>query len=367
MAASISVKNSSKSLGSYIFSKIPYVSIDLGTTNTVVYVKGKGIVFNEPTVMIRDIRSGEIYSFGKSAIIIEERLNRNYVAIRPLSSGVISDFRATYEYVEKVISEVFPSNKEKGVIVMAVPSKITKLELKAMKAIAHRLGFPYVFIEEEVKMSAIGVGVDIFSSRASLTVDIGGGTTDIAIISSGNVVSSRSLKIAGRYFDERICKFLRDKYLVNISMHFAERLKINQLDLTLNPDDDRAQEIVYIYGESVITRLPKKVKIKRYEITKALLPVVRRIAIEVHNLIENAPAQLVGDIKQTGMYLAGGGAQLLGLDSYFEERFKLEVIVGESPLTSVIDGTIKYDDVIAERLSDYENWLALEEIYLGGY
>ena len=367
MAASINVKNTSKSIGSYIFSKIPYVSIDLGTTNTIVYIKGQGIVFNEPTVMVRDIRTGDIYTFGKSALLIEERLNRNFVAIRPLAAGVISDFRATFEYLEKVMDEVLPKEKEKGVVVMAVPSKITKLELKAMKAIAHRLGFPYVFIEEEVKMSALGVGVDIFSSQASLTVDIGGGTTDIAIIASGNVVASRSVKIAGRYFDEKICKFLRDKYLINISMHFAERLKINQLDLTLNPDDARAGEIVYVYGESLITRLPKKVKIKRYEITKALLPVVRRIAIEIHNLIESAPAQLVGDIKQSGMFLAGGGAALLGLDSYFEEKFKLEVVVGEDPLSSVINGTIKYDDTIAERLSDYENWLALEEIYLGGY
>ncbi|NQX83680.1 MAG: rod shape-determining protein [Mycoplasmataceae bacterium] len=367
MATSINIKNTSKNLGNYIFSKIPYVSVDLGTTNTIVYIKGKGVVFNEPTVMIRDLRNGTIYSYGKSALIIEERLNRNYSSIRPLKSGVISDFRATYEYLEQVILDVFPSTKEKGVFVMAVPSRITKLELKAMKAIAHRLGFPYVFIEEEVKMSALGVGVDIFSNRATLVVDIGGGTTDIAIIASGNVVSSRSVKIAGRYFDEKIQKYLRDKYLVNISMHFAERLKVNQLDLTLSQTDERAKELIYVYGEDVITRLPKKVKVKRFEIVKAILPSIRRIGIEIHALIESAPAQLVGDIKRNGMFLAGGGSLLLGLDSYFEEKFKLEVSVGDAPLTSVIDGTMKYDDIIAERLSDYENWLALEEIYLGGY
>lgn len=366
MAASIQIKNTARNLGNYIFSKISYVSIDLGTENTLVYVKGKGIVYDEPTLLIRDVRSDTLYTYGKSALYIEERLNRHFIGIRPLDNGTIHDFRGTFDYLVEVMDSVLPENMEKGVIVMAVPSKITKLELKAMKAIAHRLGFPYVFVEEEVKMSALGVGVDIFDNKATLVLDIGGGTTDVAIIASGNVVVSSSFKIAGRYLDEKILKYVRDKYLINISKRFAERLKINFLDLTLDFDSPKASETIYVFGEDVITRLPKKIKIQRWEVVKAILPAIRRIAIEVHNLIENAPAQLVGDIVQNGMYLAGGGAYLLGLDTYLEEKFKIEVVIPNSPLTSVIDGTTKYDDIIAERLSDYESWLALEEVYLGG-
>jgi len=349
----------SGNLGTYLFSKIPYVAIDLGTVNTLVYFKTKGIIYNEPTILVKDVRTKKIVALGQRAKQMEGKVNREYVSIRPLQGGTISDFSNTVDYLE----EVFYRTKLKqemtdGVLLLAAPSKATKLEIKALKGIASNLGAKHVFIEEEVKMAAIGAGVEIEENIGKLIVDIGGGTTDIAIISSGQIVNSTSLKIAGNHFDYEIIKLFKNKLRLRVGQRTAEHVKKKFLNLM--PYVNKGT-IVSVLGGEIGSNLPRRAQMDLKDLREAVMPGVRRIAIEIHSLLEDSPPQIVGDVKKNGIVLCGGGALIQGLDKYLESKFNLEVSVADNPLTSVIDGAIMFDEIIAKRLTNYEEWLKEEE------
>ncbi len=346
-------------LGTYLFSKIPYVAIDLGTVNTLVYLKNKGIVYNEPTMLVKDVRTSKIVALGRKAKEMEGKTNREYISIRPLEGGTISDFRNTVDYLDEVFEKVGLSKIIKGgVLLLAAPSKASKLEIKALKGISESLGAQHVFIEEEVKMAALGSGIDIKENSGHLVVDIGGGTTDIAIISGGLIVNSTSLKIAGNYFDYEIIKLFKNKLRLKIGQRTAEHVKTKYLNLM--PYVSKGTTISVLGGE-VGSNLPRRGELDLKDLREAAMPGVRRLAIEIHSLLEDSPPQIVGDVKKNGIVLCGGGALIQGLDKYLESKFNLEVVISDSPLTSVIDGAMVFDEIIAERLTNYEEWLKEEE------
>ena len=349
----------SGNLGTYLFSKIPYVAIDLGTVNTLIYFKNKGIVYNEPTILVKDIRTNKIVAIGKIAKQMEGKVNREYVSIRPLQGGTISDFSNTVDYLEEVFFKMKLSKEIKGgVLLLAAPSKASKLEIKALKGIAQNLGAKHIFIEEEVKMAAIGVGMNIENNTGKLVVDIGGGTTDIAIISSGKIVNSTSLKIAGNHFDYEIIKLFKNKLRLKIGQRTSEHIKKRYLNLM--PYVNKGTTVSVLGGE-IGSNLPRRGNLDLKDLREAVMPGIRRIAIEIHALLEDSPPQIVGDIKKKGIVLCGGGALIQGLDKYLESKFNLEVVVSDAPLTAVVDGAIMFDEIIANRLVNYEEWLKEEE------
>lgn len=313
------------------------VGIDLGTANTLVYLKNKGLVVNEPSVAAINIKTNNIVAVGDEAKKMLGRTPGHLSVIRPLVNGVISDFDMTREMLEQFLRRV---NKEARSLssfrraVIAIPNNLTEVERKSVEDAALNAGCAKVYLVEEPIAAALGSGLPIESPTASIIVDIGGGTTDIAVISLNGSVVSRTVKVAGDRFNEEIIRFIRDEFKLLVGEQTAEMAKIAVGSAI--PLDDKLE--VAIRGRDVATGLPKEVIIRNIHIRAALSKSLRVIIDAILETIESTPPELVGDMLKQGIYLCGGGAMLRGLDVLIAKETSIDVHIAEDPLTSVVRG-----------------------------
>jgi rod shape-determining protein MreB len=314
------------------------LGIDLGTANTLVYVKDQGIVINEPSVVAINNRTDQILAVGQDAKTMVGKTPGHITIIRPMVDGVISDFEVTEKmlkyFIDKVHKESFTLMPRPRVVV-AIPLDITEVEHKAVEDAATSAGAREVMLIEQPVAAAIGAGLQIQEATANMIVEIGGGTTEIAVISLGGVVTWKSLKLAGDKFNEAIIQYGRDKFNLILGERTAEKVKIEVG--SAQPLKDRLQTT--IRGRDVVTGLPKEVTITDIDIREALAKPLRIICENIKLTIENTPPELVSDLYQRGLILSGGGALLRGLDAMIEHETKIPVTVTNDPLTSVVRGT----------------------------
>jgi len=317
------------------------IGIDLGTANVLVYVKGKGIVLREPSVVARDTRSGKTLAVGEEARRMLGKTPSNIQAIRPLRDGVIADFEVTEAMLNYFIKKVTRSNgflsflRPKPAVTICVPAEITSVEERAVRDAAKLAGARSVDIIEEPMAAAIGAGLPIDGPSGNMVVDIGGGTTDVAVISLGGIVVSQSIRVAGNKCDEAISRHIRRVYNLMIGERTAEDIKINigsayKLDPELTMD---------IRGRDLINGLPKTVNITSEEVREALAEPLGAIIDAVKSVLEKTPPELAADIIDRGIILTGGGALLRGLDALLGEVTGIPVIVAEDPMSCVAIGT----------------------------
>lgn len=336
------------------------IGIDLGTATVLIYVKGQGIVLREPSVAAIDKVTGKVYAVGSEAQKMIGRTPGNIVAIRPLRDGVISDYDTTEKMLKDFLSKVNFSKFFKPNIVICVPSGVTEVEERAVLDVALQAGAKRAYVIEEPIAAAIGAGIDIAEPNGNMIVDIGGGTTDIAVISLGGVVVSSSIKIAGDTFDDAIIKHIRKKYNILIGERTAEEIKksvgcVFPLPETLT---------TVIRGRNLVTGLPNTLEITSDEIIEALSESANAIADAIHDVLERTPPELVGDIATNGIMLTGGGALMQGFDKLIEKKTGINAVIAEDPTVCVAVGTgvsLESMDIIqaagnsvAER-KNYEN------------
>jgi len=313
------------------------IGIDLGTANTLVYVKGKGIVLNEPSVVAINQKTKQILSIGEEAKEMVGRTPSYIVAIRPLEDGVISDFEVTEQMLKYFIqktthrSVTFMSRPR---VVVGVPYGVTEVERRAVEEAAVNAGAREVYLIEEPLAAAIGARIPIQEATGSLIVDIGGGTTEVAVISLGGVVASRSLRIAGDEMNEDIVNFARDKFNLSLGLKTAEEIKI-----AIGSGIDMGERMTYpMRGRDLVSGLPKEIIIDDEVVRKAISKSVKAIIEAVKATIEEAPPELVADIIEKGICLAGGGALLRGLDRLIAVETQTKVYIADDPLTCVVRG-----------------------------
>ena len=314
------------------------VGIDLGTANVLVYIKGKGIVLNEPSVVAINNDTDEILAVGEEARQMLGRTPANIVAVRPLRDGVISDYDITERMLKYFIRKTCGAGRLfKPKIMVCVPSGVTEVEKRAVKEAATQAGGKDVYLMEEPVAAAIGAGIDISRPDGVMVIDIGGGTTDIAVISLGGIVASTSVKMAGDKFDEAIIKYMRKAHKLYIGERTAEELK-----LTIGTAYPREETVSKeCRGRDLVTDLPKSVDVTSEEMMDALEEPLYAITEAVHNVLERTPPELAADISNSGIIITGGGALLHGIDKRIEERTGIKVIVAEDPKSCVAIGTGK--------------------------
>ncbi|MDP2649476.1 MAG: rod shape-determining protein [bacterium] len=338
------------------------IGIDLGTANTLVWVKGKGIVIREPSVVAIHKRSKKIIAIGSEAKKMVGKTPAAIETIRPLKHGVISDFDATSamisHYIQQVheIGNIVSTSFARPKVVIGIPSSVTEVERRAVWEAALNAGAREAYLIEEPMAAAIGEGISIFQPTGAMIVDIGGGTTEIAVISLGGIVVSRSLKLAGYEMDQAITHYIRLKHGLLIGEATAEDLKIKigsaykkskvksqklKVDGEKKDQEESGEKMAIIRGRDIETGLPKSIRITETEVREALASILARIIEEVADVLEEAPPELTSDILERGILLTGGGAKLLGLDNLIVERIHMPVIVSDDPLTSVVRGTGK--------------------------
>ena len=323
-----------KALG--IFSKD--IGIDLGTANTLVYVRGKGIIINEPSVVAVNQKTGHIVAIGNEEKKMVGRTPAYITATRPLVEGVISDFEVTEEmlryFIQKVHKETF-SLFPRPRVVIGVPSEVTEVERRAVEDAARNAGAREVYLVEEPMAAAIGVRLPVQDAVGSMIVDIGGGTSDIAVISLGGIVVSRNLRIAGDKLNEDIIRFARDEHKLLLGERTAEDIKIAIGSAYELPEPMEAT----MRGRDLITGLPKEVVVDDSEIRRALQHSIRTLVSSIKSTVEATPPELVADIMHRGIVLTGGGALLRGLAVLIAEETRILTKVAEDPLTAVVRGT----------------------------
>ncbi len=311
------------------------IGIDLGTANVLIYVKGEGIVLNEPSVVAYDEENHRLLAVGSEARDMLGRTPGKVKAVKPLKDGVIADFETTEVMLDYFIKKVLGKNIFiRPKIVICCPTNITEVEKNAIKEAAEKTGAKKVYIEEEPKAAALGAGLEISAPSGSMVVDIGGGTTDIAVLSLGGIVTSASIKIAGNTFDKDIMKYVKDKYKLLIGERTAEEIKIK-----IGTVFDDKNEKIDVKGRNLVTGLPHTIHITSNEIKDALSDSAFSIVRTVKNVLEQTPPELSADIVEKGIVLTGGGALLNGLDSLLSKELKVPVKVAESPLSCVAEGT----------------------------
>ena len=311
------------------------IGIDLGTANVLIYVKGEGIVLNEPSVVAYDEENHRLLAVGSEARDMLGRTPGKVKAVKPLKDGVIADFETTEVMLDYFIKKVLGKNIFiRPKIVICCPTNITEVEKNAIKEAAEKTGAKKVYIEEEPKAAALGAGLEISAPSGSMVVDIGGGTTDIAVLSLGGIVTSASIKIAGNTFDKDIMKYVKDKYKLLIGERTAEEIKIK-----IGTVYDEKNEKIDVKGRNLVTGLPHTIHITSNEIKDALSDSAFSIVRTVKNVLEQTPPELSADIVEKGIVLTGGGALLNGLDSLLSKELKIPVKVAESPLSCVAEGT----------------------------
>ena len=312
------------------------IGIDLGTANVLIYVKGEGIVLNEPSVVAIDSETKRPLAVGKEAREMLGRTPGRVNAIRPMKDGVIADFEITEimlnYFIRKINGKSFFSRPR---ILICCPSNITQVEKNAIKEAAERTGAKKVYLEEEPKVAAIGAGMDISKPSGNMVIDIGGGTTDIAILSLGGIVTSSSIKVAGNVFDSDIIKYIKDKYKLLIGDRTAEEIKV-----TVGTAFPGAlNEKMEVRGRDLVTGLPHTITICSDEIEEALRESLYIIVNTAKQVLEQTPPELSADIIDKGIVLTGGGSLVHGLSDLLAHELKVPVFVAESPLTCVAEGT----------------------------
>ena len=312
------------------------IGIDLGTANVLIYIKGQGIVLNEPSIVIIDGDTKKMLACGREAKEMLGRTPGNIQAIRPMKDGVIADFEVTEmmlnNFIKKVNGKSFLSRPR---ILICCPSNITQVEKNAIKEAAERTGARKVFIEEEPKVAAIGAGLDISKPSGNMVIDIGGGTTDIAITSLGDIVTSASIKIAGNTFDNDIIKYLKDKYKLLVGDKTAEEIKFEIGSVY----PDGKNEKMEVKGRDLVTGLPHTITLTSEETEEALRESVYAIIHAAKNVLEQTPPELSADIIDKGIIVTGGGALVHGFEDLLAHELKVPVFIAESPLTCVVEGT----------------------------
>ena len=312
------------------------IGIDLGTANVLIYVKGQGIVLNEPSVVAIDSETRKPLAVGREAHEMLGRTPGKVNAIRPLKDGVIADFEITEimlnHFIKKINGKSFLSKPR---ILICCPSNITQVEKNAIKEAAERTGAKRVFLDDEPKVAAVGAGLDISKPSGNMVIDIGGGTTDVAILSLGGIVTSESVKVAGDTFDSDIMKYIKDKYKLLVGEMTAQDIKLN----IGNVFPSEKNEKMDVKGRDLITGLPKTITISSKEIEEALKESIDVIVHAAKSVLEKTPPELSADIIDKGIVLTGGGALLKGFDKILSQELKVPVYVAESPLTCVAEGT----------------------------
>ena len=320
------------------------VGIDLGTASILVYIKGKGVVLKEPSVVAFDRDTNKIKAIGEEARLMLGRTPGNIVAVRPLRQGVISDFTVTEKMLEHFIRKaVGKKTFRKPKIAVCVPSGVTEVEKKAVEDATYQAGAREVFIIEEPIAAAIGAGIDISRPCGNMIVDIGGGTTDIAVISLGGTVVSTSIKIAGDDFDEAIVRFMRKKHNLLIGERTAEDIKIKVGSCFPRSEVDS----IDVRGRNLVTGLPKTVTVTSEETEEALKETTSQIVEAVHSVLERTPPELTADIAERGIVLTGGGALLRGLEELLESKTGINTMTAEDPMKCVAIGTGKFVEFLS--------------------
>ena len=312
------------------------IGIDLGTANVLIYIKGKGVVLNEPSVVVIEKETKKVIAVGKEAYNMIGKTPEKIEVVRPLKDGVIADFELTEIMLDFFINKIKARKLfTRPKILICCPTNITPVEKNAIIEAAERTGARKVYIEEEPKVAAIGAGMDISKPTANMVLDIGGGTTDIAILSLNGIVESESIRIAGNTLDKDIIKFIREKYKLLIGEQTAEDIKINFANI-YNPKKTEKREVK---GKNLLTGLPDTITITQEEIKEALMEDINRIIKTTKSVLELAPPELSADIIEKGIILTGGGALLTGLIEEFEKELTIPVLIAETPLTCVAEGT----------------------------
>ncbi len=318
------------------------IGIDLGTANTLVYVTGKGIMINEPSVVAQNKRTHEVLAVGTEARQMLGRTPGSVVAVRPLRDGVITDFDTTQAMIKYFIEHVHQlSGKYLKIprprVVVGVASSLTEVERQAVMDAAKAAGARKVYIVEEAIAAAIGVGLPIEEPSGSMVVDIGGGTTDIAVISLGDVVVDKTLQVAGDEMDMDILNYVRHKYNLLVGERSAEDVKIS----IGSAYPQKEEKAVILQGRDLLSGLPKSIEISSVEVREALMNSLTQITESIKDAVEETPPELVADLASSGVTIAGGGAMLRGLDRYLKEKLRLPVHIADDPMTAVVRGTAK--------------------------
>lgn len=331
------------------------IGIDLGTANTLVYVKGKGIVLNEPTIVALNKKTGQLVAVGNEAKTMQGRTPGHIEVIRPLVHGVISDFEITEEMLAYLIAKVRVGTHALIAprVLIGVPSGITSVEMRAARDAARNAGAREVFLIEEPVAAAIGAKLPIHKPQGSMIIDIGGGTTDIAVISLNGIVTAKNLRIAGDQLNQDIVTYIRDQFKVLVGDKTAEDTKIA---LASVEEHGESKEMV-VRGRDVVTGLPREVIITDGDIREAILTSVNAIVEASRDVIELTPPEVLADVMQRGVTLSGGGALIPGVAKLLESVLKLPVIVVPDPLRSVVRGI----GTVLENLENYEELLIENE------
>ena len=313
------------------------IGIDLGTATVIAYVKGKGIVLREPSVVAVDNNTGDVLAVGKDARRMLGRTPGNIVATRPLRDGVISNYTVTEKMLKYFINKVCGRFVFSPRIMICIPSQVTEVEKKAVIDAASQAGARKVYLIEEPIAAAIGAGIDISKPCGNMVVDIGGGTTDIAVITLGGSVENTSLKVAGDKFDEAIIRYIKRKHNVMIGERTAEDLKIN-IGCVYPKIQDTEMDV---RGRDLITGLPKTITIYSSEMLEALIEPALMIVDAVHSVLEKTPPELAADISDRGIYMTGGGCLVDGLDKLLQEKTGINVMIAQDTVSCVALGTGK--------------------------
>ena len=325
------------------------IGIDLGTASILVYIKGKGIVLKEPSVVAFDRDTNEIKEIGEEARKMIGRTPGNIVAIRPLRQGVISDYDITEKMLKYFIKKAMGKKTlRKPRISVCIPSGATEVEKKAVEDATYQAGAREVSIIEEPVAAAIGAGIDISKACGNMIVDIGGGTSDVAVISLGGTVVSTSVKIAGDDFDEAIVRYMRKKHNLLIGERTAEEIKIAIGSAYPRPE----MTTMDVRGRNLVTGLPKTMTVTSDEMMDALKEPAMHIVEAVHNVLERTPPELAADVYERGIVMTGGGSLLRGLDELIEEKTGINTMVAEDAMTVVATGTGKFIELIHDKKKD---------------
>ncbi|MCQ2468167.1 MAG: rod shape-determining protein [Lachnospiraceae bacterium] len=320
------------------------IGIDLGTASILVYIRGKGVVLKEPSVVAFDNDSNKIKAIGEDARLMIGRTPGNIVAVRPLKSGVISNYNVTEQMMKYFITKAMGKKYfKKPRIAVCVPSGVTEVEKKAVEDATYQAGAREVAIIEEPIAAAIGAGIDISKPQGNMIVDIGGGTTDVAVISLGGTVVSDSIKTAGDDFDVAIVRYMRSKYNLLIGERTAEDIKIN-----IGTAFKRAEvDYMDVRGRNLVSGLPETITVSSEETQEALRETTSQILDTICKVLEQTPPELAGDIVDRGIVLTGGGAMLRGLEELIEERTHINTMTADEPMTCVAIGTGRYIEFLA--------------------
>ncbi|NLZ83009.1 MAG: rod shape-determining protein [Clostridiales bacterium] len=322
------------------------IGIDLGTASVLVYIKGKGVVLKEPSVVAFDRDTNKIKAIGEEARLMLGRTPGNIIAVRPLRQGVISDYTVTEKMLKYFIQKAVGKQRfRKPRISVCVPSGVTEVEKKAVEDATYQAGAREVEIIEEPIAAAIGAGIDISRPCGNMIVDVGGGTSDIAVISLGGTVVSTSVKIAGDDFDDAIVRYMRKKHNLLIGERTAEDIKIKIGSAYRRPESISME----VRGRNLVTGLPKTIEVSSEETEEALRETTAQIVEAVHSVLEKTPPELAADIADRGIVLTGGGCLLYGLEELIEEKTGITTMTSEDPMTAVAIGTGKYVEFLSGK------------------